>query len=191
MVGSQWNTTRGKRGESKNVCHLLGNFGKRFLTNGTGLENVSEKRNVLELYHLQNTITLLGNDRHFSPSASTGSLALELVNQSGTKNFGRFGQNGKKVISERNYFFSGNEPFHLNSPWNYRVFHTNGKRSKTLSALPWSGYLSACLSFFVTSCNASISGVTTEKSRENTSLDNTHYGKNFAAKTLYSASLSF
>ena len=42
------------------------------------LENVSEKRNVLELYHLQNTITLLGNDRHFSPSASeaTGSLAL-------------------------------------------------------------------------------------------------------------------
>ena len=186
MVGSQWNTTRGKRGESENVCHLLGNFGKRFLTNGTGLENVSEKRNVLELYHLQNTITLLGNDRHFSPSASTGSLALELVNQSGTKNFGRFGQNGKKVIPERNYIFSGNfhrdEPFHLNSPWNYRVFHTNGKRSKTLSALPWSGYLSACLSFFVTSCNASISGVTTEKSRENTS---------FTAKTLCSASLSF
>ena len=91
--------------------------------------------------------------------------------------------------------FHRDEPFHLNSPWNYRVFHTNGKRSKTLSALPWSGYLSACLSFFVTSCNASISGVTTEKSRENTSLfnsqDNTHYGKNFAAKTLYSASLSF
>ena len=33
---------------------------------------------LLELYHLQNTITLLGNNRHFSPSASeaTGSLAL-------------------------------------------------------------------------------------------------------------------
>ena len=28
---------------------------KKILTNGTGLENVCEKRNVLELYHLQNT----------------------------------------------------------------------------------------------------------------------------------------
>ena len=34
---------------------LKGNFGKKCLTNGTGHENVSEKRNALELYHLQNT----------------------------------------------------------------------------------------------------------------------------------------
>ena len=27
--------------------------------------------------------------------------------------------------------FHSDEPFHLNSPWNYRVFHTNGKRSLT------------------------------------------------------------
>ena len=50
-------------------------------------------------------------------------------------------------------------------------------------------------SFFVSSCNASIGAVTTEKSRENTTVylivDNTHNGKNFAVKTLYSASLSF
>ena len=34
---------------------LKGNFGKKCLTNGTGHEKVSEKRNALELYHLQNT----------------------------------------------------------------------------------------------------------------------------------------
>ena len=32
---------------------LKGNFSKKCLTNGTGHENVSEKRNGLELYHLQ------------------------------------------------------------------------------------------------------------------------------------------
>ena len=35
--------------------HLKENFGKKFLTNGNGLENTSEKRNGLESYHLQNT----------------------------------------------------------------------------------------------------------------------------------------
>ena len=45
--------------------------------------------------YLQNTITLLGKNRHFSPSASRGSLAL--VNQTnGTKNFVRFGKNGER-----------------------------------------------------------------------------------------------
>ena len=27
--------------------------------------------------------------------------------------------------------FHRDQPFHLNSPWNFRVFHTNGKRSQT------------------------------------------------------------
>ena len=49
---------------------------QKFLTNGTGLENISEKRHWLELYHLRNTMALLGKDRHFSSSASRGSLAL-------------------------------------------------------------------------------------------------------------------
>ena len=79
-------------------------IGEKFLTNGTGLKNVSEKRNRLELYHLQNTITLLGKDRHFSRSAPRGSLAL--VNQTnGTKNFCRFGKNGKKVIPPKVLLF--------------------------------------------------------------------------------------
>ena len=32
--------------------HLQGYFDKKILTNSTGLENVSEKRNGLEMYHL-------------------------------------------------------------------------------------------------------------------------------------------
>ena len=83
---------------------------QKFLANGTGLENVSEKRHwLLELYHLRNTMALLGKDRHFSPSASRGSLAL--VNQTnGTKNFRRFGKNGKKVIPRKVFLFSGKFP---------------------------------------------------------------------------------
>ena len=198
MVGSQWNTTRGKRGESKNVCHLLGNFGKRFLTNGTGLENVSEKRSVLELYHLQNTITLLGNDRHFSPSTSTGSLALELVNQSGTKNFGRFGQNGKKVIPERNYFFSGNFPPGWSSIWillGITVFSRQMVSAPRLSRLSPGQATSqpACHSL----CRHATLLLAVWRQKNPVKIlvylivDNTHYGKNFAAKTLYSVSLSF
>ena len=38
------------------------------------------------------------------------------------QNFGRFGKSGKKVIPRK-------ELLSLNSPRNYRVFHTNGKRS--------------------------------------------------------------
>ena len=47
----------------------------------------------------------------------------------------RFGKNGKKVIPRKvlTFFpenFHRDEPFHLNSPRNFRVFHTNDKRSK-------------------------------------------------------------
>ena len=38
------------------------------------------------------------------------------------QNFGRFGKSGKKVVPRKELLF-------LNSPRNYRVFHTNGKRS--------------------------------------------------------------
>ena len=52
------------------------------------------------MYHLRNTMALLGEDRHFSPSASRGRLAL--VNQTNcTKNFSRFSKNGKKVIARK------------------------------------------------------------------------------------------
>ena len=65
-----------------------------------------------------------------------------LVNQTnGANNFGRISKNGKKVIPRKVLLsfwknFHRDEPFHLNSPWNYRVFHTNGKRSL---ATPWQG----------------------------------------------------
>ena len=62
------------------------------------------------------------------------SLAL-VIQTNGTTNFGRFSKNGKKVIPRKALlFFPENfhrdEPFHLNSPRNFRVFHTNGKRSR-------------------------------------------------------------
>ena len=65
-----------------------------------------------------------------------------LINQrNGANNFGRISKNGKKVIPRKVLLsfwknFHRDEPFHLNSPWNYRVFHTNGKRSL---ATPWQG----------------------------------------------------
>ena len=35
--------------------------------------------------------------------------------------------------------FHRDEPFHLNSPRNFRVFHTNGKRSRTFILIKWAG----------------------------------------------------
>ena len=35
--------------------HLYGNFGEKFLSNGTGIFFGTENRNWIELYHLQNT----------------------------------------------------------------------------------------------------------------------------------------
>ena len=39
--------------------------------------------------------------------------------------------NTSKGITFFPHNFHQDEPFHLNSPWNFRVFHTNGKRSQT------------------------------------------------------------
>ena len=54
-----------------------------------------------------------------------------LTRKNGTKNFARFGKNGKKGNTSKGITFSPenvhpDEPFHLNSPRNYRVFHANG-----------------------------------------------------------------
>ena len=58
----------------------------------------------------------------------------------GAKHFGRFDQklekgNTSKGVTFLAENFRRDEPFHLNSPRNYRVFYTNGKRS--LFASPW------------------------------------------------------
>ena len=61
-----------------------------------------------------------------------------MVNQTNsTKNFGRFDKNGKRVVPRKVLLFVAedfhlDEPYHLNSPRNSRVFHTKGK------ALSWS-----------------------------------------------------
>ena len=51
----------------------------------------------------------------------------------GTGNFGPFSKNGKKVIPRKALLFSRknfrrDEPLHMNSFRNFRVFHTNSKR---------------------------------------------------------------
>ena len=66
------------------------------------------------------------------------SLSLDMkpalvIQTNGTENFGRFGKNGKKVIPRKVLlFFHRDKPFHLNSPRNFPVFYTNGKRSRLL-----------------------------------------------------------
>ena len=89
----------------------------------------TENRNGIELYHLQNT-------GKFFAFLSTWSLAL-VIQTYGAENFGRFGKNGQKVIPWKGLlFFAENfyrvEPFQLNSARNFRVFHTNDKRSTSL-----------------------------------------------------------
>ena len=91
---------------------MFGNFIEKFLSNGTGIFLGIEKRNRIELYHLQNTGKFFTFSRHEE---------LPLVIQTnGTENFGYFGKNRKRKYLERYYFFPENfhlyEPFHLNSP---------------------------------------------------------------------------
>ena len=56
-----------------------------------------------------------------------------MVNQTNsTKNFGRFDKNGKRVVPRKVLLFVAedfhrDEPYHLNSPRNSRVFHAKGK----------------------------------------------------------------
>ena len=67
-------------------------------------------RNGIELYHLQNT-------GKFFRFLSTWSLAL-VIQTNGTKNFGRFSKNGKKVISRKVLpFFRKISPGMNNSIW--------------------------------------------------------------------------
>ena len=86
----------------------------------------TENRNGIELYHLQNTAKFFAFSRlgawHWQSKLN------------GTGDFGPFGKNGKKVIPRKALLFSRknfhrDEPLHMNSFRNFRVFHTNSKRS--------------------------------------------------------------
>ena len=83
----------------------------------------TENRNGTELYHLQNT--------------GKFSLSLDLKPGTGNPNiwcrkFRSFRYKREKGITFFAENFHRDQPFHLNSPWNFRVFHTNGKRSTSL-----------------------------------------------------------
>ena len=54
-----------RRRSTNGPYHFQRNFGKKFPTNVSWLKNVSEKSNGLELYRMQNTITLLGKTAIF------------------------------------------------------------------------------------------------------------------------------
>ena len=41
--------------KTRSAHHLYGNFGEKFLSNGTGIFFGTENKNGIELYHLQNT----------------------------------------------------------------------------------------------------------------------------------------
>ena len=78
----------------------------------------------------------------FLRSITVKSLALyEWTN--GTEMFGNSGKSGKKEIPRKVLPFfrklsTGDEPFHLYLPRNYRKFHSNGKRSSSCKIPnPW------------------------------------------------------
>ena len=83
--------------------HLYENFGEKFPSNDTGIFLATENRNGIELYHVQNI------GKFFTFSRHEACMAL-VIQTNGTENFGRFRKNGKKVIPQRYYFFSGKFP---------------------------------------------------------------------------------
>ena len=56
-----------------------------------------------------------------------GSVAL-IIQTDGSGNFGRFDESGKKGNTSKVLPFPRK---HLNCPWNYRIYRTNCKRSRT------------------------------------------------------------
>ena len=106
--------------------HLYGNFGEKFPSNITGIFFLAPKTGTglsCTIYKIPVNFSLF----------STWNLAL-VIQTNGTGNFGPFGKNGKKLIPRKALLFSrknfhGDEPLHMNSPRNFRVFHTNSKRS--------------------------------------------------------------
>ena len=87
----------------------------------------TENRNGIELYTIYKIPVNFALSLDLEPG--TGN-----PKKKGTGNFGPFGKNGKKVIPRKALLFSRknfhrDEPLHMNSFRNFRVFHTNSKRS--------------------------------------------------------------
>ena len=100
--------------ETRSAYHLYGITGFFFSRN--------EHRSRSELYHLQNTGKFERKPCTVNP-------------YKWYKNFRSFRHKQDNTAKGITFFpknFLRNEPFHLNSCRNFRVFHTNGKRSRLL-----------------------------------------------------------
>ena len=105
--------------------HLHENFGGKFPSNGTGI------------FLAPKTGTGLSCTIYKIPVKFSLSLDMKPGSSDPIKWYRKpwsFRKNGKSVIPRKVLpFFPENfhqhEQFYLNSPWNFRVFHTNGKRS--------------------------------------------------------------
>ena len=94
------------------------NFRQMLLSFFGGTEN----RNGIELYHLQNTGFSLSFDLKPGPgNPNKWYRKFRLFRLKWEKG------NTSKGITFFPENFDRDEPFHLNSPRNFRVFHTNGK----------------------------------------------------------------
>ena len=100
--------------ETMSAYHLYGNFGLKFPSNGTGI------------FWAPKMGTRLSCTIYKIPVNS--SLFLDLKPGTGNPNEWKKG-NTLKGITFFPENFHRDKPFHLNSPRNFRVFHSNGKRS--------------------------------------------------------------
>ena len=108
--------------ETISAYHLYGNFGEKFPSNGTGIFLAPKTETGL-------SCTIYKIPVNFS-------LSLDLKPGTGNPNksytkFRSFRSKQKKgkVLLFFPENFHRDEPFHLNSHRNFRVFHSNGKRS--------------------------------------------------------------
>ena len=111
--------------ETMSAYHLYGNFGLKFPSNGTGIFLAPKMGTRL-------TCTIYKIPVNFS-------LSLDLKPGTGNPNkwyrkfrslrWKRIKGNTLKGITFFPENFHRDKPFHLNSPRNFRVFHSNGKHS--------------------------------------------------------------
>ena len=112
---------------------LYGNFGEKFPPNGTGIFLASKTGTGLSctIYKIPVSFSLCLN---IKPGTSESKQMVQKISVFSLKT-------GKRWYLEKYSFFLQNfhrpdELFHLNSPRNFQVFHTSGKRSLISFSLP-------------------------------------------------------
>ena len=116
---------REKEGEpaTTSAYLLYRNFGEKFPSNGTGIFWAPKTGTGLSctIYKIQANFSL---SLDLKPGTSNPNIWCRKF-----RSFRYKREKGNTFFAEN---FHRDEPFHLNSPWNFRVFHTNGKRSTSL-----------------------------------------------------------